>query len=387
MLIRGALVALLVALWLFTTAAPSSATGRDTPEMLLEKILAVERCFEDRIGQSSPRAPIGGFTRMFLFDHLTRMLPATSQSREQGPSIDELCRSAISTYRGARGLAAAEQRASAAGSLAPLGTSAIESQRAFIEAAHNVTGRHARGHYDITLEALRALGPQLRLSDVAIEFVARASQSPDLYAWNDGRYHAHADEYQSDAADREARIAEGRGRFRQLLTKTIADLKRHADVGGWETALFALGIASHAVQDLVYHRGMTMRQHSGLSYAVGRNPDFPHGEDASKRWNEAVALTPRVVRAARAEVSDRIWENLIAWRAPTPVDFQDVARRFFPAGEDISLRSLTAYWLLSLPYQSGARRTMELAQSPDCSQPRGLACWIPAEVLYGVLPE
>jgi len=47
----------------------------------------------------------------------------------------------------------------------------------------------------------------------------------------------------------------------------------------YRRALFWIGVGCHAIQDLVYHRGMTLSQHAGLSFVLkDSDPDAPKGK-------------------------------------------------------------------------------------------------------------
>ena len=109
-------------------------------------------------------------------------------------------------------------------------------------------------------------------------------------------------------------------------------------------ACFFLGVGAHALQDLVYHRGMTLSQHSILTYTLDRNPDFPPGRLRKQRYEEAKALTEWLVKRVRERLKTHEWDNLRNWRSPGGFDYPKLAEEIYRGKEDIGFWELIRYW-------------------------------------------
>jgi hypothetical protein len=289
--------------------------------------------------------------------------------------------------------AAAELNKQSAGGLAPLGTDEIESTSVIVEKYQNLFGKHHSGHSDLTVDAIRTYTTYgTEFSKQAEALVRKASQSPDMYRWSDGRYHAHTPEYDpGDAAVREKTILEGQVAFTQLMCRLMAAFTREAEQHDYERSLFLLGVMSHSVQDLTYHHGITLRQHAGLSYVSNRNPDLPSGVEGMELKRRAIANTEWVLKQSQKKVSPTIWAAISQWVPTGGFSYMETAASVFgaeggSASQDISARALVDYWLLSVPYLLGWRSTNELAATA-CTERTGLACWDVPAVLKAVEDE
>jgi hypothetical protein len=377
-------VAALLAGWI------PAAAGADTGSFLHfeGQSRANEACFFRKLDQYVRTHPehagrIGRGASIFVAEQLARHVsldPGTG--RIEGPAMtaapEEFCERYLwQPFLSAFSAAIAEERAENRDGLAPLGTVSIESRSVFVGQYQNLVGKHCRGHADITGVALDGLS----FSSQALSLVQRASQTPDLFRWNDERYHAHTPEYDPlDPKDRKAKLRIGRERYEALLANLNIQFRRYADAQAEDRALLVLGLMSHMAQDLAYHRGMTLRQHAGLAYVVNRNPDLPPPPLSEQRFQEAVALTQRVVGGALRSVSSEKRARLLGWRQPPEFDFARLVRDLFGSEEDIGVAPLMHYWALSLPYKRGERSLEELADA-SCDQSQGVACWNIEEML------
>lgn len=374
-------------------AGLSSATELSDRQELQKRTQSIENCFAARIselrslGELEPSQDTQ-LRDVFIFEQIEKHLlgaygkPGLFFTDAPGSFCEEhLVKPYLDAVAGAR----KRQKDSNPDILAPAGMRPIESDSFFIQSTQNLTGRHIKGHSDITEEAIDRMPSQLRFNPTARELVSRASQAPDLYRWSQERYHAHTPHYQpSDRSDRSHKILQGKRTFQELLNTSLRHFQKYAGDGAFDRALFVLGSSLHAVQDLVYHRGMTLQQHAGLSYVVNRNPDTPMGAQERKRFDEAIGLTLNFVESSFSTLAIDARAGLLSWKPSDDFSFQDLARSIFSGREDIGVMTLISYWELSGAYRSGERPLQELAQSEDCSDDNGLACWIPSDVLGGL---
>ena len=384
---------LVAALSVFAGLTCAAGSEPADPGVIREWSQKVESCFERELARQrhdDVRLPdqVTGFARMFVYEQIINALPAENLPGKWdaliGSPPEQFCTTkVIPAYLGAYRGAYEDMRRKASGSLAGLGTGSIESNSIFVEYTQNHFGVHAKGHYDITMATLQGAGTGS--PSAAMKLMASATQTPDLYRWSNETYHAHTSEFiDGDAADRARQLALSRERFVDLLRSILAKFKASVGVKDDAEALFELGVAAHLVQDLVYHRGMTLRQHAGLSYYLRTNPDFPEGAVEKQRWDEAVALTHRLFDDARASVGDDAWKRLMAWTPYGEFDFHAVALKIYVKDQDIGVGPLMDYYLMILPYVAHTRSVDEL-QDTHCAQDRGLACWNPEEVLSKAL--
>lgn len=175
--------------------------------------------------------------------------------------------------------------------LAPLGSDAIDADDVVIQLSHNHYFKHYLGHSDISRAALNVLNstnPEYRMlidkfqnlcacaiSQDSIDAVAKASQLPDIYKWDDETFHAHSPSYPDG-------IQTGIQKYIKLFEEQINSFRKDAKSDTFK-AVFRLGAMLHMIQDLIYHHGITLAQHSGLAYKTSNaftNPDFPEGSEA-----------------------------------------------------------------------------------------------------------
>jgi hypothetical protein len=116
------------------------------------------------------------------------------------------------------------------------------------------------GHSDVTKNVLR----QLKFMSEAQEIVADASQDPDFYGWKDDNSHAQTFA-NNDGTVRSGDEANGRiakGEFRDWMRDKIRKINTHCEEDQPNQALYLIGYALHAVQDLAAHNGRTAVEHS-----------------------------------------------------------------------------------------------------------------------------
>lgn len=240
------------------------------------------------------------------------------------------------------------------------GTRPIDSQSSFLRFAQkNSAASHIAGHSDITETAVKGLVAP-RFGDDALILLARAAQAPDLYRWNSDSHHAQTPEHGID--DRATRIQAGKAAFLALELELLERFRLAAqNPATADQALFILGIACHAIQDLAYHRGMSLREHSGLSYFRNRNPDTPPAGEREQRQKVATTYTARILTLARNMVGESVWRHLVSWEHPGEWDFFRLASQVFNQREqDMTSTALLDYWMMSLDYRLGRRNRAEL---------------------------
>jgi hypothetical protein len=383
---RGRAVAMWISLGL--ALAGAARANDDTETRIKDWSIKVERCFARKLTElraKDPKLPeeVSGFAKGFVFEQLQAALPKDNAipalKALAATSPENFCTTkVVPAYVTAYGKAfeKVKQQKKADTTLAGLGSGEIESSSYFVEFAHNSFGRHTRGHYDLTLEATAAPEAGFKFSSTAARLVASATQSPDLYQWNNETYHAHTSEFiDGDLQDRAKQIAESKKRYLGLLAQRLDQFQAHAGVGEDAEALFVLGVSAHMVQDLVYHRGMTLRQHAGLSYYLLKNPDDPPGQLGQQRWKESVDQTVKLFRYAQGKVSAQDWKRLADWKPPeTGFNYAEVANRIHARDQDIGTGPLTSYYLMMSAYITKARSPDEL-QDANCAPDRGLVCW------------
>lgn len=125
------------------------------------------------------------------------------------------------------------------------------------------------GHFEITGQALAADGAAW--SARAVEIMTDAARDADFYEW--GTPAAHAQTTNSEAG----LIAEETGPAQQALAQWLRGyLQRAAAACAQQQprqALYLLGYALHAVQDLAFHEGITNAEHAYLDYVQKQRVD------------------------------------------------------------------------------------------------------------------
>ncbi len=302
------------------------------------------------------------------------------------------------------------------------GTVEVDSGSLAIDLYHNKFGKHYRGHSDITRDALIALMPdEFKKYSNGIRFLQQAALTPDLFMWNSDVYHAqtpafkqlkvHGDEklrqedisicedltkafpMKADAPNTRCRmIASGLLNFIQTFGYHYDFFNKPGNND--HTILVHVGILLHMVQDLVYHRGLTLQQHSGLSFLCGYkdDPDLPLGtlkgqkpsgdSDAGMREKEARLLSQYIIQKTldRSEKSLSISVVLGGISSDAISNSKENANEStytrlaksitkkipnVPSGGEVTLRSLYSYYKLASTYVPDERDSQKKLRDPQ----------------------
>ena len=301
-----------------------------------------------------------------------------------------------------------QERDRRTGIKAMLGKREIETDSFFINIYHNSYGKHERGHADLSEIAMKTIQNEIlandcdgfsitechdRKSKVRDLFMA-ASQAPDLFQWEAPIYHAHTSEYEPTSSDdRLAKITDSQIKFVRRLNFHISKFQMTSTNGEYQKAIFELGVLAHLLQDLVYHRGMTLRQHAGLSFVWGyTNPDTPDGtnfgeppdgnSEAEKKEKAAIEYTQQMLRALLYSVNENTRAKVLLYGYVSKAsDFRKLAMVAFGSGESkMSIGGLVNYYSLALPYMDGTRDVKKELES-------GLVVWSHQKMVNNVLSE
>ncbi|HYO58132.1 hypothetical protein [Archangium sp.] len=303
---------------------------------------------------------VNDFTWLFLAEQYGEQLAAhTGPEPFSFTCWDALGDKFVNAY-----LEAAQARASQISqTLGPGGTRPLESDDLFIRLGNNLMGGHVRGHSDITHGVLTALDADDTFSADARDLLEWSSQATDLYYWDAHSFHAHSKECTTGTEACEASIAQEQEPFVSFLEgrlNSVASALQPKQAQAVAPALFQLGGLLHAVQDLVYHRGMTMTHHSGLSYYLTQNPDLPKAQAAQdKLFQQAQQLTRRALQLVKARVGTEGWNRLRQWKKPNPMHRHQAIAEQVKGKQDMTLRALLEYIWLSRQYP-GKRNPTEL---------------------------
>lgn len=179
------------------------------------------------------------------------------------------------------------------------------------------------GHSDVTK---RILARTFKYNYQAQLVAAEASQDPDFYAWPEDPAHAQT------PADGNGRVADadvGHGKqaikeFRRWLSDRVKNLRLYCERGEPLHALYTLGYALHAVQDLAAHNGRTAAEHSWNSYC--KNPECDDSKAAAPKEGDpdeleenielAHALTERFLRDVRDIIGESCWTKMKSYDGP-----------------------------------------------------------------------
>lgn len=398
-------------------AAPQSSNDLETSVITLSG--NVERCVKEKIhvlnrtklkSNSAEIYKYSMHTAAYVSSQLSAYFLAHDLAPDQAtPSSEAICESIFEDYKSGRSRAHEDRRKRFEGGLAPLGTMPIEADNLFVDFAHSVHYRHFAGHSDLTYaawcdihrpkESTSACDKDLEFNALASgEWIGRASQTPDLFRWDSECFHAHTVSYPPNDVEEKRKAYESSIRAFQTQLELLLERARHYSSSDARRSLAFLGIAAHLVQDLAFHRGMTLQQHAGLSFALGTDPDTPanYVGPAPDSWARAATLTHALFENFRNSIAPGAWSYLRNWRPAKRDEFDSAIREVFrhrsthtvcSAGrtvdsQDISVSALMRYYLLSLPYRmpmlysdQNRRPLSELTWPADCEAEQGMACW------------
>jgi hypothetical protein len=247
--------------------------------------------------------------------------------------------------------------------LGKVGLLNIELTNSFIDTINNKLLPHERGHSEFTIDALSCLkdhNEDYNFSDDALLLIAKGSQSPDIYRWEEEVFHAHTPAFES-SFEKDQAIRTGKENF---IWEVIQNLENFKEVmtnkdrlGAATSGLLILGVVSHMVQDLVFHRGITLKQHSGLSYALDRDPDVPKNyEIARKRRDESVKYTKFILKQAKKMIPEDRWLAIKNWKKSDNFYFPKYAIKYFGNEANMDSWNLTKYWLKHVSYRIGKNK-------------------------------
>lgn len=150
------------------------------------------------------------------------------------------------------------------------------------------------GHYEVTTETVERLdrGGKFRLSTRAKAILADASQDPDIFKWGEMAAHGQTPLAKDGRPDDSAAAQERFQKFVKDHVKRAKD-KCTGSEADTQEALYWLGFALHAIQDVGSHRGRTNEEHAYNAYVENKNPDHEAASFALAR-----DLTERFLRAA-----------------------------------------------------------------------------------------
>lgn len=223
---------------------------------------------------------------------------------------------------------------------------------------------HVAGHSDITRNMVLKSN-RLSLKMNVIELLEFASQSPDLYRWSFESYHAHTVS-SGFTSPNSSDISRSQALFIQLAVKMFLQFadEVESENPNYARAFFILGSTLHLFQDLAYHRGMTMAEHSGLSFHRRANPDAPTDpREAEDRYNEAMKLTDIVMSTAHSFIGSKARDRIEKWSGLEGIYFSKIAEEFYLTKQDLTKSNLLNYWLLSREFRNGKRSEADLDQA------------------------
>lgn len=163
-----------------------------------------------------------------------------------------------------------------------------------------------KGHYDMTTEVASTFvlpsSPTKAFSPEAVALMADASQDIDVFCWTRMPPHAQTTVV-NDKLVPTKETQEDWARFIMHYVNKAAELCRRDDVTSTRNALYELGFATHAVQDLSAHQGRTNEEHSFESWWK-KDPDktdgaYQLGQDMTRLFWEKAMTDPLKACAAK----------------------------------------------------------------------------------------
>ena len=275
LLVRARCSEALFLLFCLSALAPTSSDGQSftSPKCLLKPPVDIEECFEEFLASG-----IEDSTQWLVFLNLIRPRLYYNQETKAFRIHNEKPAEQPFKYQPRPGVSDESEQ-----------TLLLRESRRNVEVPYLSSGGWINvltlkpwldGHSDVTK---RVLAKTFKFNYEAQLVVADASQDPDFYAWPEDPAHAQT------SADSNGKVSDddvGHGMkaqraFRQWLSDRIKVIKLHCEDSGPLYALYALGYALHAVQDLAAHNGRTIHEHSWNSYC--RNPECEDGKPAAPK--------------------------------------------------------------------------------------------------------
>ena len=198
------------------------------------------------------------------------------------------------------------------------------------------------GHWEVTAEAVRRLRTSREtgfegLGEEAVKVMQDAAQDPDFYEWGNPSAHAQAG---NDPNTGRAQPGPWQQHWIDWTRERFGRAIAAARAGRGDEALFWVGYALHAVQDLAAHRGRTNAEHSYNHHAEDHNPD--EDTEAIEHAKHLAVLTLRALPTAFGDA----WGALESYRGPGTLSAGD-KERLLGHGWDFGAGAYFAYRRLS----------------------------------------
>jgi len=179
------------------------------------------------------------------------------------------------------------------------------------------------GHIDVTK---RVLARAFKFYHPAQLIAADGSKDPDFYAWTDDAAHAQTPADANGHVD-VTNLAQDKTaiqNFAKWLTNLIKGVKARCESDEPRYALYALGYALHAVQDLAAHNGRTFAEHSWNSYCPNPECDSSRPktdkegdpDDNESNISLAEVYSIRFLGDVRRVVGDDCWTKMKVYDGP-----------------------------------------------------------------------
>lgn len=149
-----------------------------------------------------------------------------------------------------------------------------------------------KGHYEVTQLALDNYAKEktITLSSSAKELISRAATDTDWYDWTTPA--AHAQMPNNDAGQLLGSSKEAYDAFVKWTNEGMSKAHEKCLAGNDEDALYLLGYSLHALQDLVFHEGMSNAEHAYRDAYKSRIDTSHHFDE---KFADAVDATTRSI--------------------------------------------------------------------------------------------
>jgi hypothetical protein len=212
------------------------------------------------------------------------------------------------------------------------------------------------GHTEITEAALRTLTRRSKLwaplSADGWRAIVTGAASPDFRQWAVPA--AHALTAHDLVTGERGSAAVSQDAWASWVRAEIETATTAADLGHYGEAMFHLGCAAHAVQDLATNRGMSAVQKSYSQFVAGTNPDEDTGLiDLSQ------TLAADFLEAVAGQFPSTTWSAMVRWSGE--LDASSFGKR------DMTLAGLLDYVAMARRFEAEARKPVERwCDGPAC---------------------
>ncbi len=181
------------------------------------------------------------------------------------------------------------------------------------------------------------------INSTAEELIIRGSQAPDLYHWKDESFHAHTTK-ETNNVDESQKLYFCQ--IQELITNSKNKIKDYR----FTDALIYFGEVLHMLQDLIFHQGMTMTEHSVRSFLEHDDPDQPSNENKKRKlFYDAEQITFDALNAFENRLDNKTqWEFIMSLQKPS-LDIENKIDTML-GNYDFTTLNILAYWSLHLPY-------------------------------------